>query len=52
MDEEKRLAVCAELRDIFRIWSGLEQDMNDHYIGKVFRSTAIRERILTQILDR
>ncbi|ODM15357.1 hypothetical protein SI65_09298 [Aspergillus cristatus] len=47
MDEEERLAVCAELRDMVRIWRGLEQDKNDQYI--VGHSTAERYLFSTAI---
>lgn len=47
MAEEERLAVCAGLKDMVKVWRGLEQDENEQYIGRVPLSTTIREQTLT-----
>lgn len=44
---KRRLAVCAELKDMMKVWKGLEQDENEQYIGRVPLSTTIREQTLT-----
>ena len=34
MDEDERQSICEELKYMVKAWRALEQDSNDHYIGK------------------
>lgn len=34
LNEDERLAVCEDLRNKVQAWRTIEQDTNDHYIGK------------------
>lgn len=40
MAEEERLAVCAEVKDMVKVWRGPEQDENEQYIGMPLSTTS------------